>query len=94
VLVRLSTAVAGRWTLPLAVANGVVNLVALTLIAWLAFGDRLVNQRALEVIAERAGFDNPWTPNPGLIVAVVAAVEVWEGVDALRKAVATRPAAG
>lgn len=94
VLVQLAAAVAGRWTLPLAMTNAFVNLASLTLIGWLAFGDRLINERALEVIAERAGFDNPWTPGPWLIVAIVAAVEVWDGVDALRKAVATSPAPG
>lgn len=71
-----------RWTDRLAVANVVTNTAFLAVVAWAAFGERLVNTRFLEVLAERADWEQVPTVNPWIPVVVVAVIEAWDSAEA------------
>lgn len=73
---------AGRWTLPLACLNALVNAASIGVVAWLALDDRLINPEVLVVIADRSGWDQVPTVNPWLIVLVIGAIEVWDTAEA------------
>lgn len=80
------------WTIRLAVANGILNAAIAIPALWLLWQHRLVNPEVLASLADLAGAT---VFGPGGIVPVViglgiAAVAVWDTVDAFRKAVRTR----
>jgi len=94
---------AGRWTTRLAAADVGVNVALLAVIGWLAIDDRLVNPRFLEVLADRAGWQDVPEANPWLIILLVGAVLVWDSVETVTRTrrhggragrVAGRPEAG
>jgi hypothetical protein len=76
---------AGRWTPRLAAANVGLNVALLAVVGWLAFDDRLVNPRFLEVLADRAELTAVPEANPWLIVLLVGAVLVWDSVETLTR---------
>lgn len=82
----------GRWTYPLALANGAVNFGFLLVVGWLAVQERLVNQEFLDVVAahtdvERGSNTETWfTVNGWIIVVVIGALMVWDTVEGLVKA--------
>lgn len=70
-----------RWTYPLAAANLALNIASFAVIAWLAMDERLFNTRFLEIVAERADWDQTPTINPWIPVVVVGAIGAWDGVE-------------
>jgi hypothetical protein len=85
-VVVLVVAAQRRWTYGLAVVNGVVNLVSLGIVAWLALDDRLINEEFLVVLADRANLDTVPTVNPWLVIALVGIVEIWDTIEGFRGA--------
>lgn len=81
---------AGRWTVPLAVINAVLNLVLLAVLGGLALGDDLVNPDLLGLLAERADRTEPFDPNGAVIAAIVAAVLIWDAAEKLQWAIRER----
>lgn len=77
---------AGRWTLRLAAVNVALDLALLGVVAWLSLGDRLLNPRFFEVVAQRAEWDTVPEVNPWIPVLLVAAALVGDVVDCTRKA--------
>jgi hypothetical protein len=76
----------GRWSWPLAIATTAVDLALLALVAWAAFGERLVNPDFLVAMSDELGRDTTLQPNPLLITIVVAAVLLWDAGETLRAA--------
>ncbi|WP_203580198.1 permease prefix domain 1-containing protein [Microbacterium hibisci] len=79
----------GRWTIGLAVANGILNLVIAVPALWLLFEGRLINPAFFPTIIPDGGAE------VGAIVSVVlgfvfAGVAIWDTVDASLKAVRAR----
>jgi hypothetical protein len=72
---------AGRWTPRLVAANVGVNAVLLAVVGWLAFDDRVVNPRFLEVLADEAEWTAVPEANPWIVVLLVGAVLVWDSVE-------------
>jgi hypothetical protein len=77
---------AGRWTPPLVAANVGANAVLLAVVGWLAFDDRVVNPRFLEVLANRAEWPEVPEANPWIIVLLVGAVLVWDSAETVVRA--------
>ena len=77
---------AGRWTARSAAANVGVNAVLLAAVGWLAADDRFLNDRFLEVMADRADLGETPHVNPWLVVLLVGAVLVWDSVDSVVRA--------
>jgi hypothetical protein len=75
----------GRWTPRLAAANVGVNAALLAAVGWLAFDDRLVNPRFLEVLADRAEWRDVPEANPWLILLLVGGVLVWDSVETVTR---------
>jgi len=63
----------GRWSLPLAVANLVVDAALLVLIVWLAATDRVLNPVALDAIAEQLEVQT-LAAVPTLLIALIGGV--------------------
>jgi len=81
----------GRWTIPLAVANGILNLVIAVPALWLLFEGRLINPAYFPTIIPDDGAE------VGQIVSiivgfVIAGIAIWDTVDAALKAVRARRA--
>lgn len=49
---------------------------------WLSLDERLVNDRFVEVLADRAGWDSVPSVNPWIPIVAVGVVEVWDTVEA------------
>ena len=82
----------GRWTVALAVINGILNLVIAVPALWLLFEGRLINPAYFPTIIPDDG------AQVGQIVAIVigfviAGVAIWDTVDAALKAARARPGA-
>jgi hypothetical protein len=76
----------GRWTMPLAVSNLVVDIVLFVLIVWLAADDRILNPDAQAAIAKELGRDVlPAAPTLLIGVLVGAALAV-DAIGPLRAA--------
>jgi len=81
----------GRWTIGLAVANGILNLVVAVPALWLLFEGRLINPAFFPSVIPDDGVE------VGQIVAIVigfviAGVAIWDTADASIKAVRARRA--
>jgi len=79
----------GRWTIGLAVANGILNLVIAVPALWLLFEGRLINPAYFPTIIPDDGAE------VGQIIAiivgfVIAGVAIWDTVDAALKAARAR----
>lgn len=81
------------WTMPLAIANGLVNAASVAIAAWASFGGWFLNDRFLEVLAERAEWSTVPTVSPWVPVLVVAAVDGWDTIEAFAHARRGRRAA-
>ncbi|WP_341997110.1 permease prefix domain 1-containing protein [Microbacterium sp. LWH7-1.2] len=79
----------GRWTVPLAVANGILNLVIAVPALWLLFEGRLINPEYFAtIISDDADVVGPIV---GTVIGfVIAGVAIWDTVDASLKAVRAR----
>ena len=83
----------GRWTVPLATANAVLNAAFAVPAIWLLQQGRLVNPdlvAALEAIAGGAWFG----PTAAVIAVVVAVISAWDAIDGFLKAGRSRGAMG
>jgi hypothetical protein len=72
---------AGRWTGGLVGGVVLVNTALLVVVGWLAFDDRVVNPRFMEVLTERAGWDQVPAADPWVVVLLVGVVLVWDSVE-------------
>lgn len=79
----------GRWTIGLAVANGILNLVIAVPALWLLFEGRLINPAYFPTIIPDSG-DEVGTIITVIIGFVIAGVAIWDTVDASLKAVRAR----
>lgn len=84
--VQLGVLVNRRWTWRAAGVNVTINVASIGLVAWLSFSDRLLNGRFFEVLAEEAGWQDVPTVDPWIPLLVVAAIEIWDGAEAVTSA--------
>ncbi|MGN6218170.1 MAG: permease prefix domain 1-containing protein [Microbacterium sp.] len=82
----------GRWTVPLAVANGILNLIIAVPALWLLAEGRLINPDFFPTIIE--GADGATVQNilAAIIGFVIVGVAIWDTTDAALKAARARRA--
>jgi hypothetical protein len=80
----------GRWTMPLAVANGILNLIIAVPALWLLGQGRLINPDFFPTIIE--GSDGTEVQNiiATIVGFVIVAVAIWDTTDAALKAARAR----
>jgi hypothetical protein len=79
----------GRWTVGLAVVNGILNLVIAVPALWLLFEGRLINPAYFPTIIPDGGAEVGQILS--IIVGfVIAGVAIWDTVDAALKAARAR----
>ncbi len=99
VAVEVVKLVAGRWSMPLAVANAAVDLLFLSVVAVLWVRDELLNptmDEALSAVTEALGATADgawWETTVAITLGVFVLVTIWDLVDGFRKA-ARRDRAG
>ena len=79
----------GHWTVGLAVANGILNLVIAVPALWLLFAGRLINPEYFPTIIPDSG-DEVGQIITVIVGFVIAGVAIWDTVDASLKAVRAR----
>ncbi len=79
----------GRWTLALAVVNGILNLLIAVPALWLLFEGRLINPEYFPTVIADGG-EEVGPIIPIVIGFVIAGIAIWDTVDAALKAVRAR----
>jgi len=80
----------GRWTVPLAVANGILNLLIAVPALWLLSTGQLLNPDFFPTIIEGAEGATVQTVIAAIIGFVIVAVAIWDTTDAALKAARAR----
>lgn len=71
-----------HWSTRLAIANAVINVASLGIVVGLAIQAQLVNAEFLAIVADRVEEEVTAQNAAWLVVGVIAAIEVWDSVDA------------
>ncbi|MFD4960549.1 permease prefix domain 1-containing protein [Microbacterium sp. NPDC058389] len=82
----------GRWTVPLAVANGILNLLIAVPALWLLGTGRLLNPDFFPTIIEGSDGAEVQTIIAAIIGFAIVAVAIWDTTDAALKAARARRA--
>ena len=82
----------GRWTAPLAVANGILNLVIAVPALWLLAEGRLINPDFFPSIIDGADGETVQNIIVTIVAFVIVGVAVWDTTDAALKAARARRA--
>lgn len=83
-VVLIAVLVRRSWTMRTAIVNAVVNAAFVGVVIWMAVDDRLLNPDVLALISDRTGWD-PTVADTRIavvIVAIVAAIEIWDTAEA------------
>ncbi|MBW9092292.1 hypothetical protein JNB62_01185 [Microbacterium jejuense] len=83
----------GRWTVPLAVANGILNLIIAVPALWLLAEGRLINPDFFPSIIDGAEGETVQTIIVTIVAFVIVGVAIWDTTDAALKAARSRSAA-
>ncbi|MBD3940338.1 hypothetical protein IF188_01325 [Microbacterium sp. NEAU-LLC] len=82
----------GRWTVPLAVADGILNLIIAVPALWLLAQGRLINPDFFPSIIDGADGETVQNIVATIVGFVIVAVAIWDTTDAALKAVRSRQA--
>ncbi len=82
----------GRWTVPLAVANGILNLLIAVPALWLLAEGRLINPDFFPTIIEGSSRETVQTIIVTIVAFVIVGVAIWDTTDAALKAARARRA--
>lgn len=82
----------GRWTVPLAVANGILNLLIAVPALWLLAEGRLINPDFFPTIIEGSSGETVQTIIVTIVAFVIVGVAIWDTTDAALKAARARRA--
>lgn len=80
-----------HWNGGLAIANAAINMASLGIVVGLASQDHLVNAEFLAIVADRTEVEVSPQNAAWLVVAVIAAIEIWDTIEAF---IAARRARG
>lgn len=86
VVIQLIALLGKRWNYGLAMATLINSAVSFGIVGWLAIEERFINPDLLSVIAERANWGQVPTVNPFIIIAIAAAIEVWDVAESFTHA--------
>ena len=76
----------GAWSWPLALTTAAIDLALLTLVAWAAFTEQLVNPAFLVGLSDNLDRATELQPSPVVITVVAGALLLWDAWEALSAA--------
>lgn len=87
-VIAITVYVRRSWSVRLAVANGIVNLLIAVPAVWLLWTGRLVNPKVLSQLSDLAGAEvfGPTGVVPIIIGFVIIGIAIWDTIDGFRKA--------